>query len=86
MTDCVLCCAIWRLQVRPALDRLLELVPKLGPRHFSIASAPSAHPDQIELLVALVEYDTCSAPALPCLAAPGAVPGAVPCLCTCLTC
>lgn len=44
--------------VRPPLDRLLELVPKLGPRHFSIASAPSAHPQKIELLVALVEYET----------------------------
>lgn len=44
--------------VRPPLDRLLELVPKLGPRHFSIASAPSAHLNKIELLVALVEYET----------------------------
>ena len=43
--------------VRPPLDRLLELIPKLGPRHFSIASAPSAHPQKIELLVAFVSSE-----------------------------
>ena len=40
------------------LDRLLELIPKLGPRHFSIASAVSAHPRKMQLLVAMVDYET----------------------------
>ena len=41
--------------VRPSLDRLLDLLPKLGPRHYSIASAVSAHPNRIQLLIAMVE-------------------------------
>ena len=44
--------------VRPDLARLLELIPRLGPRQFSIASAAEAHPGRVQLLIALVAYTT----------------------------
>jgi sulfite reductase alpha subunit-like flavoprotein len=44
--------------VRPDLPRLLELIPRLGPRHFSIASALEAHPSRVQLLIAMVTYKT----------------------------
>ncbi|SPQ94133.1 unnamed protein product (mitochondrion) [Plasmodiophora brassicae] len=40
------------------LARLLEEVPRLAPRQFSIASSPRAHPDRIQILAAIVEFQT----------------------------
>ncbi|XP_030317113.1 NADPH-dependent diflavin oxidoreductase 1 isoform X2 [Calypte anna] len=37
---------------------LLELIPRIRPRAFSIASSMLAHPDRIQILVAVVQYRT----------------------------
>lgn len=41
-----------------SLDVLLEMVPSLKPRAFSIASSPCVHKNKIQILVAVVEYKT----------------------------
>jgi sulfite reductase alpha subunit-like flavoprotein len=43
---------------RPPLHRLLELIPPLSPRHYSIASSSIAYPTEVHLCVALVSYRT----------------------------
>jgi len=43
---------------RPPLHRLLEIIPILQPRHYSIASSGLFNPTKLELCVALVEYKT----------------------------
>ncbi|KAJ3016453.1 NADPH-dependent diflavin oxidoreductase 1 [Thoreauomyces humboldtii] len=40
------------------LKYLLDLIPAIRPRNFSIASSPVAHPGQIHLCIAIVEYTT----------------------------
>ena len=40
------------------VEMLLELIPTLQPRSFSIASSQHAHPTQVHLCVAVVEYTT----------------------------
>ena len=42
----------------PPLERLLEVIPRLQPRLFSISSGPGALPGAASLTVALVEYVT----------------------------
>lgn len=43
---------------RPAAQEIVELQRKLMPRLYSISSAPSRHPDEIHLTVAVVRYET----------------------------
>lgn len=39
-------------------DYLLELIPRIRPRAFSIASAMQAHPKKLQILMAVVQYKT----------------------------
>ncbi|XP_062929939.1 NADPH-dependent diflavin oxidoreductase 1 isoform X3 [Mobula hypostoma] len=40
------------------VDYLLDLIPEIRPRAFSIASSQLAHPGQIQILMAVVQYKT----------------------------
>lgn len=42
----------------PPLEWLLQAMPHLKPRYFSIASSPRAHPGQAHITAAVVEYAT----------------------------
>lgn len=44
--------------LNPPLDHLLELLPKLQARLYSISSSPKVHPDSISITAVLVEYTT----------------------------
>ncbi|XP_075690961.1 NADPH-dependent diflavin oxidoreductase 1 [Rhinoderma darwinii] len=39
-------------------DYLLELIPRIRPRAFSIASSMQAHPNKLQILMAVVQYKT----------------------------
>jgi len=39
------------------IPKLMEIIPHIKPRHYSIASAQSMHPDSVHLLVVLVEWN-----------------------------
>lgn len=41
-----------------SLDILMEIIPSIPPRAFSIASSPYVHRNKIQILVAVVEYKT----------------------------
>ncbi|XP_029847784.4 NADPH--cytochrome P450 reductase isoform X3 [Ixodes scapularis] len=43
---------------RPPLDHLLELMPRLQARYYSISSSPKVHPDTIHMTAVKVEYET----------------------------
>ena len=43
---------------RVPLHWLLQIVPRLQPRYFSIASSLAAHLGQVHILAALVDYHT----------------------------
>jgi sulfite reductase (NADPH) flavoprotein alpha-component len=42
---------------RPALEQLINMVPVIKPRSYSIASSPLMHPDEIELCVVAVDWE-----------------------------
>ncbi|CAJ1376806.1 unnamed protein product [Effrenium voratum] len=42
--------------VRPPIEQLLQMIPVLKPRAYSIASSPMMHPDKIQLCVVLVDW------------------------------
>lgn len=42
----------------PPVEVLLEIVPPIKPRHYSIASSMKMHPNSVHLLVVLVEWDS----------------------------
>eukprot|EP00928_Gymnodinium_smaydae_P030133 TRINITY_DN2247_c0_g1_i2.p1 TRINITY_DN2247_c0_g1~~TRINITY_DN2247_c0_g1_i2.p1 ORF type:complete len:1896 (+),score=381.74 TRINITY_DN2247_c0_g1_i2:84-5690(+) len=41
---------------RPPLDQLINMIPNLKPRSYSIASSPAMHPDKIQLCVVRVDW------------------------------
>lgn len=43
---------------KPPLDHLLELMPRLQSRYYSISSSPKVHPDFIDMTAVLIEYET----------------------------
>lgn len=43
---------------KPPLDHLLELLPHLQSRYYSISSSPKMYPDSIHITAVLVEYET----------------------------
>ncbi|XP_062501211.1 NADPH--cytochrome P450 reductase-like isoform X2 [Corticium candelabrum] len=44
--------------VRPPIDHVLELLPRLQARYFSISSSPKMYPETIHVTAALVDYKT----------------------------
>ncbi|GAB1608413.1 NADPH--cytochrome P450 reductase-like [Argonauta hians] len=44
--------------VKPPLDHLCELLPRLQARYYSISSSPKVHPDRIHITAILVDYVT----------------------------
>ncbi|KAJ1673821.1 sulfite reductase [NADPH] flavoprotein component, partial [Spiromyces aspiralis] len=43
---------------RPSIRQLIEAIPAIKPRHYSIASSSRMHPDSVQLLVVAVEWKT----------------------------
>lgn len=41
----------------PSLEKLLEIIPPIKPRHYSIASSMKMHPHSVHLLVVLVNWE-----------------------------
>ena len=54
------CRAVFRdfPSLRPSLEQLLDLLPRIAPRQFSIASSRLARPGKLQLLVAMVNFTT----------------------------
>ena len=44
--------------VKPPLDHLLELLPRLQSRYYSISSSPKLYPDSIHITAVVVKYET----------------------------
>uniref|UniRef100_A0AAY4DAY6 NADPH--cytochrome P450 reductase n=1 Tax=Denticeps clupeoides TaxID=299321 RepID=A0AAY4DAY6_9TELE len=44
--------------LRPPIDHLCELLPRLQARYYSIASSSKVHPDSIHICAVVVEYET----------------------------
>jgi len=43
---------------QPPIDHLLELLPRLQARYYSISSSPKLYPDSIHITAVVVEYET----------------------------
>merc|ERR1711916_128368 len=43
---------------RPPLDHVLEVLPRLQPRYYSISSSPKVHPRRAHITAITVEYTT----------------------------
>lgn len=43
---------------KPAIDHLLELLPRLQPRFYSISSSAKVHKDRVHVTAVVIEYDT----------------------------
>jgi NADPH-ferrihemoprotein reductase len=43
---------------KPAIDHLLELLPRLQPRFYSISSSPKMHKDSVHVTAVVIEYQT----------------------------
>lgn len=44
--------------VKPSVDHLLELLPRLQARYYSISSSAKMHPDSIHITAVVIEYET----------------------------
>lgn len=44
--------------LRPPLDHLLELFPRLQARYYSISSSPKIHPETIHVTAVMIDYET----------------------------
>ncbi|XP_059147602.1 NADPH--cytochrome P450 reductase-like [Physella acuta] len=44
--------------LRPPIDHICELLPRLQPRFYSISSSPKVHPKSIHITAVLIEYTT----------------------------
>jgi len=42
----------------PSVDYLLDFIPQITPRYFSISSSPSMYPNQIHITVAILKFQT----------------------------
>ncbi|KAJ3166011.1 hypothetical protein HK101_012014 [Irineochytrium annulatum] len=43
---------------RPGIEDLLQLIPDIKPRHYSISSSMNVHPTSVHLLVVVVDWET----------------------------
>ena len=43
---------------KPAMDHLLELLPKLQPRFYSISSSAKVHKESVHVTAVVIEYET----------------------------
>jgi len=44
--------------LKPPLDHLCELLPRLHPRYYSISSSPKVHPTSVHVTAVIVQYKT----------------------------
>lgn len=44
--------------LKPPLDHLCELLPRLHPRYYSISSSPKVHPTSVHITAVVVHYET----------------------------
>ncbi|KAG8182223.1 hypothetical protein JTE90_002654 [Oedothorax gibbosus] len=44
--------------VKPPMDHVLELLPRLQARYYSISSSPKVHPTSVHITAVLVDYET----------------------------